>query len=182
MSRTFLTRRYALAAAAIAVLLPLANSAADVAPEHAIKAAIVHKITKFVSWPDGALGDSESPIRFCVAGDRDTYDALKIFEAHPVQGRPVLVAAVSEPEDVTRRCDVLYLADAGVASPDVWLAKIATQPILTIGESAGASIVKITIRRKKVRFAINLEACELAGLNVGAQLLQLAALSDRRGN
>jgi len=165
----------------VALILPTAQSA-DVATEHAVKAAIVTKITKFVSWPDGALGDGDAPLRFCVAEDREIFDAFLELRNYEIKGRPMSVQLVSAPSEAALDCDVLYLSDAGIDDPAAWLTEIESQPILTFGESSEYSIVTITIRRKKVRFSINTRASEKAGLDIGAQLLQLAALSNRRGS
>lgn len=171
-----------LVAALIATLTSPAARSADVATEHAVRVAIVTKITKFVSWPDGALGEGDAPIRFCVADNREIFDAFLELRNHEIKGRPMSIQLVSAPPEAARDCDVLYMSDSGIDDPSVWLAEISTQPILTFGESSDFSIVTITIRRKKVRFSINTQASDKAGLDIGAQLLQLAALSNRRGS
>ena len=57
--------------------------------------------------------------------------------------------------------------------------------MLTFGESGSAganiSIVRLAIRRDKVRFAINTNASNRAGLTISAQLLQLAAALGSSG-
>lgn len=165
------------------LLMPVAGYAQQ-ATEHAVKAAVVHKITKFVSWPEDAFQSNKSPIRFCVAGSEPLRAALTRLQVHEVHGRSFLVRGVADPVDASGGCDVLYLSDEGVSDPSLWVHEIADKPVLTFGESkkdeADSSIVTISINRNKVRFDINVAASERARLNISAQLLQLAALTNNR--
>ena len=168
---------------ALLLFLPVSGYA-EQATEHAVKAAVVHKITKFVSWPAGAFQSPKAPIRFCVAGSEPLRAALTKLEVYEVHGRRFSVRGIADPVEVGRRCDVLYLSDEGIRNPSIWVREILDKPVLTFGESnadaADSSIVTISIDSNKVKFAINVAASEKAQLNIGAQLLQLAALSNRR--
>ena len=118
-------------------------------------------------------------MRFCVVGNGGIFDALQRIGDRPVQGRKVVVRRAPEPGSVASTCDVLYLTPDAQRQAGEWLDSVANAPVLTFGD-AGAyggngSIVMLTIRRDKVRFAINLEANADTGLSISAQLLQLAA-------
>jgi hypothetical protein len=166
-------------ALALVMLLANATATADTPAEAAVKAAVVHKITKFVAWPDTAFASRDSPIRFCVAGQALMFDALQNLAERPIQGRPVHVVHMQEPVGMASNCDVLYLSPQKDQAAVDWLQPIADSPVLTFGESgkkgADGSIVRVSIRRDKVRFAINTDASDRAGLSISAQLLQLAA-------
>lgn len=154
-------------------------AAAENAAEVAVKAAVVHKIAKFVTWPESAFESADAPIRFCVVGNGGILDALKRIADRPVHGRDVRVLRASDPGDAAANCDLLYLTPDAERQAGEWLESVAHAPVLTFGD-AGAyggngSIVMLTIRRNKVRFAINLEANASTGLSISAQLLQLAA-------
>lgn len=148
-----------------------------------MKAAVVHKITKFVSWPSDAFPSGSAPIRFCVAGSEPLRTALTKLQVYEVHGRSFLVRGVADPVEVGSRCDVLYLSDEGIPDPATWVREIADKPVLTFGESieegVESSIFTISIDHNKVKFDINVAASERARLTIGAQLLQLAALSKR---
>ena len=152
-------------------------ASAEPSAESAVKAAVVHKISKFVSWPDNAFAQARSPIRFCVVGRGEMHDALLQFGDRPVQGHPVQILQPRDPVEVKDSCDVLYLG-AGDGNAADWLRQAAERPILTFGEQgmngADECIVTIAIRRNKVRFAINKDASDHAGLSISSQLLQLA--------
>ena len=167
-------------------LAPAAAYASNTPAEHAVKAAIAVKITKFVTWPEGALASDGDFIRFCVVEDSHIVEAFSELRKVPIHGRLLKLVVLADPEATAANCDVLYLENGSIRRTDIWLQHVADKPILTIGEAgtlgADQSIVNLSLRRKKVRFAINLEASEKSGLTVGAQLLHLAAVTSRRGN
>ena len=151
--------------------------------EVAVKAAVVHKIAKFVVWPESTFDSATAPILFCVAGDTRMYEALSNLEGRPVHGRNVIVRHTAEPAEAAQDCQVLYLTTEDPNLAQLWLQAIAHRPVLTFADADSQCgehcIVSMTIRRNKVRFAINLEANENTGLNISAQLLQLAATVGR---
>lgn len=167
------------------LLFSTTNAVADGAAEHAVKAAVAFKITKFVTWPADAFGESDAPIRFCIVGEDSIHYALEELQGYSVRGRPFLVRSIDDPLTTADQCDVLYLSHDSAHDPSVWLEPIASRPILTFGETTDnggeKSIVNVSIQRNKVQFSINVKSSEEAGLSIGAQLLQLAAVSSRRG-
>ncbi len=154
-------------------------SAQDKAAEISVKAAIAHKIAKFVSWPDGRFERQDAPLRFCVLGNQMTLDAFGVLVDRPIHGRSLEVMLAPDPLLVARSCDVLYFGEGDRRDSADWLGSVAGQPVLTFGETGhyggDGSIVTMTVRRDRVSFSINLEANEDTGLRISAQLLQLAA-------
>lgn len=161
------------------------SAAAETAAETSVKAAIVHKISKFVAWPEGTFATDEEPIRFCVVGDASVLEALKKMRDRQIHGRHVEAAAAPDPTEVAASCDVLYLGNDSARNVEEWTDRVNGEPILTFGETGGygdsKSIVSVMVRRNKVRFEINLDANRGTGLRIGAQLLQLAAAVGGRG-
>ena len=164
----------------VAILLAGTHARAeDSAAEVSVKAAIVHKIAKFVSWPEHRFDASNERLRFCVLGDERILTAFEKLADRPIHGRKIAVQLAPLPADVAASCDVLYLAGDEQREANEWLDAVAGQPVLTFAESgryAGdGSIVSMAIRRNKVRFSINLDANQGSQLRISAQLLQLAA-------
>ena len=167
-------------------MLACGNAVAEEsAAEISVKAVVVHKIAKFVSWPDARFDANGATLRLCVIGDRMVLDAFEALGERPIQGRALQVFAAPEPSDVAESCEVLFLGGDNERAASEWLEAVAGHPVLTFGNAgaygAEGSIVTMTIRRKKVRFAINLEANEDTGLRISAQLLQLAATVAKSG-
>ncbi len=173
----------------LAVMLMLAwgNTAAeDSAAEISVKAAIAHKIAKFVSWPDSRSEGTDNPLRFCIIGDPMVLQAFEKLSDRSIHGRPMSVMLATDPEAAATSCDVLYLDGDRQQSAEVWIKSVSGQPVLTFGEEGeyggDGSIVTMTVRRNKVRFSIDLDANKDTGLRISAQLLQLATSVDGSGS
>ncbi len=151
----------------------------DVAAAVSVKAAIAHKIAKFVTWPDSRFADDNPFLRICVLGDKMTLEAFETVAKRPIHGRELRVLAAPEPLLVAQSCDVLYMGGKDERDASEWLGSVAGQPVLTFAEAgryaSDGTIVTMTIRRNRVSFSINLKANENTGLRISAQLLQLAA-------
>ncbi|MGI9272952.1 MAG: YfiR family protein [Woeseiaceae bacterium] len=164
---------------AVVLLTAPVSVVAETEAEVAVKAAVVHKIAKFVVWPDSAFGSDDAPMRFCVVEHQMMFDALRELDGRSIHGRPILVTDVQDPVDTANSCEVLYMGSSKDQQRTDWYQAIADNPILTFGEAgannSAGNIVNVSIRRDKVRFNINTEASDRAGLRISAQLLQLAA-------
>lgn len=158
------------------------TTADDPAAEISVKAAIAHKIAKFVSWPDSRLGANNMPLRFCVLGEPMVLAAFEKLSDRSIHGRPMSVLPAPDPTTVAADCDVLYLGGDQTQNADAWIQSVKGQPVLTFGEAGefggDGSIVTMTIRRNKVSFSIDLDASKNTGLRISAQLLQLATTID----
>ncbi len=181
-----ITMRLSYAILAATLLAGSHVRAEDSAAEVTVKAAIVHKIAKFVSWPEQRFAADSDRLRFCVLGDERIHLAFEQLADRPIHGRRLDVQTAPAPEDVAASCDVLYLAGDEQREASEWFAAVAGQPVLTFAESgryAGdGSIVSMSIRRNKVRFSINLDANKDSQLRISAQLLQLAAQVGSAGH
>lgn len=173
------TTRFTCVLAAACMLVCGNVAAEESAAEISVKAAVAHKIAKFVTWPDGRFAGENRHLRICVLGDEMTLDAFQVVAKRPIHGRELSVLPAPQPLQVARSCDVLYLGREDERDADEWLGSVAGQPILTFGEAgrygSEGTIVTMTIRRNRVSFSINLEANQDTGLRISAQLLQLAA-------
>lgn len=171
--------------AATTLLLPALVHATETATEHVLKASVAHRITKFVTWPEGALADGNAPIRFCVVDDGPIHQALVDLQGAEIHGRDVRVIRVSDTALLAQRCHVLYVSESGASDQARWIAEVADFPVLTFGEGVSDAetppIVSLGTRRNRVVFDINVAASRRAGLSISAQLLQLSNQLNRRG-
>ncbi len=167
-----------------AILVALLLSGTSARADHSsaevnVMAAIVHKIVKFVNWPEQRFAAPDDRLRFCVVGDDGIREAFEVLSERPIHGRQLSVRAVTEPADVATTCDVLYLAHDDLHSDKQWFDAVSGHPVLTFAEAGhfggDGSIVTMTVRRNKIRFSINLDANRDSNLRISAQLLQLAA-------
>ena len=155
-----------------------------VSKEYQLKAAYLYNFTKFVEWPEQRFRDPASPIVIGVLGRNPFGDELNnIVRDRTVNGHTILVILITTPDDL--RAVHLLFVPAGEEPRPEFAAALAQRPgVLTAGESgtflAGGGVITFTQADDKLRFTINLESAERAGLKLSAQLLKLATVVHQR--
>jgi hypothetical protein len=148
------------------------------ADENALKAAFVYNFAKFTDWPE-ELWNKATQLRVCASAGNDGFaKAVAALDAKPpVRGKPVEVRMLTRPEDAAG-CQILVITGReGLAA---WLRGVRNAPVLTVGEAegfaAGGGVIGLFTEGDKLRFEINQEAAQRAGLKLSSQVLKLARL------
>lgn len=180
-SRTVISRGQLTLCIAALSCLPVTAAAETAASEHSVKAAIIYKIAKFVAWPEDAFATRTEPLQVCFPATDPIGPALDALSGKIVWGRPIAVKRLNEITTVELDCKILFVGEEPKASRTTLVSKVANAPVLTIGESQDfvdlGGIVTLEIEQSRIQFAINVDASERAGLNISAQLLQLATIT-----
>jgi hypothetical protein len=156
------------------------DAAPEVSKEYQVKAAFLYNFTKFVEWPASRFPDATSPIVIAVLGRNPFGAELEaIVRERKVNGRG-LVVKVIDSADAAASAHLLFV-DAGVEDRLVGkMDALQKAGVLLVGESprfiAAGGIINFTLEADKVRFQINPQAGEQAGLKISAQLLKLAVI------
>jgi hypothetical protein len=166
--------RTLLMAGVLASVSVMAPSAQEVSQEYRVKAAYLYNFLKYVEWPDR----SNRPFKICVAGQNPFGNVLAaLTSAERVRGNPVQTELILGPEP---GCDVIFAPRT--SNIPAYLQTAAGKPILTVGETARfieqGGIVNFFLENGKIRFEINRNAAERAGLRFSSRLLQLAKIVD----
>ncbi len=153
--------------------------------EYELKAALIYKISKFVRWPPAGEKGASTPFRLCVVG-RDYFGpAIDGLEGQAVQGQTIEVSRPSAGELASASCQVVFISRSELGNFAALLKSTEGQPVLTISDIAGfaarGGTVEFATRGKKLGFRINPEAGRRAGLELSAQLLQLATIVKAGG-
>jgi hypothetical protein len=145
--------------------------------EYEVKAAFVYNFAKFVEWPEAAFPGGSSPIVLCVVGE-DPFGGIlaRTVVGKTVQGRALVVKRLEG--GTSFPCHVLFVS----SSDSVFLASVLLKArggsVLTIGEAEGfaqqGGMINFILSENKVRFEINRESAERAGLRISSKLLALA--------
>ena len=161
------------------LLLAVATAAAratDVAKEYKIKAVFLYNLTKFVEWPAECFPSDDAPIVIGVLGENPFGTELEeLVRDRRVNGRSIKIVGLSAVEDAPP-VHVLFIGASEERSFLRWLKPRAG--VLTVGESSefatADGMVIFTTIDDRVRFAINAESAQQAGLKISAQLQKLA--------
>jgi len=176
--------RTRLRAAALTVALMVGSAPAwaaePAASEHAVKAAIVYKIAKFVSWPEDSSVTNTDSLRICLPASDPIGPAMDALAGKTVQGKAIEIRRFEDSTTLTDDCEILFISKSAALRRPSLLRNVANAPVLTIGDSDDfadiGGIVMLEIANSRVQFAINMNASDRAGLGISAQLLQLATL------
>lgn len=165
------------------LLIGLALFACAIGPTHSagptgdqVKAALLFKLIKFVTWPTDTLTEEEPELVLCAPGRAPLDGQLRALQGKKVKGQRLKMVELSTSEAATQGCHVLFLPK------DRWeKAKVFNQEgVLTVSDAKGFAIhdgmIELGERRKRVELRINLEQVKEHGLQVDSQLLELATI------
>jgi hypothetical protein len=172
---------------ALCLLAISRGGAADVrapsADEWQIKSAFIYNFTKFVEWPETALGAASQPIVIGVLGDKPLAQQLAaVVAGRNVNGRSIEVRSVRTAAEA-RATQLLYVTAAEESRYAAMRAELAGSPVLTVGETPSFSVtgaIGFVQEGEKLRFEINVDIAERSHLKISSQLQKLAAVVRRR--
>jgi hypothetical protein len=165
------------AAVLLAVLWPW-TAQAEVASEYDVKAAFLYNFTKFVDWPPSAFADERSTFKICVLGQDPFGKTLEELAKGGEAGRNLTVLRVDEMSRPAG-CQILFISRSERARMPQILGQLRDAPVLTVADTDGfldhGGIINFTLEKSKVRFEINHQAAERAGIKISSKLLRLAS-------
>jgi hypothetical protein len=141
--------------------------------EYTVRAALVVNLARFALWTDPV------PDRFaiCVTGEPALAAALNVLtQGKKIDGRPVQILTLHGPGDEVQ-CRVLYVGRDERHVPDLLVRT--RHGVLTISDRSEfvneGGVVRLFLRDDRVRFEINQQAAENAGIKIPAQVLALSS-------
>lgn len=159
---------------------PRAGVPDEAFPEHQVKAAFFYNFTKYVEWPPQFFASAQSSIVLGFLGADPFRGTLEeVIKDRLVNGRALVWKKFDQPPR-GGECHVLYIGSNEEARVKQALAKIRTEPILTVGDSEAfgraGGIVWFRVSENRVRFVINIDAARRAGLQISSRLLGVATV------
>jgi hypothetical protein len=153
---------------------------ADTFAEQEVRAVFLYNFALFAQWPLKAFDAPDSPIRYCLLGNRGlrkslaTVLAKELVEGHPLKLMP------AEFHDWSA-CHVLYIDHGTPASQTADALRAARgAPVLTIGDSEAfarrGGMVGLVRKGGRVRTVINTRAVDEAGIRISSKLLRMSQL------
>lgn len=168
------------AIAVISLLVVLASpgavsTSADSEVEIRLKAAYIYNFARFVEWP---ARSGNGPVRIGVLGKGDLASPLaQVVRGKTANGRSIEVAQIDSLTD-SDCCEILLIERSESKHTQEIVQALAGKPVLTVcdekdGFKEGVMIA-FRVFEESVRFEINQEAAERAGLRISSQLLKVA--------
>jgi hypothetical protein len=156
-----------------------ASAAPDPSLEYRVKAAYLLNFTRYVEWPPQAFDAPGAPVTICVLG-RDPFGSIldATVVGRTTQGRTLSVSRIRSVSE-TQGCHIVFI------SRDTWRKQtdlprtLRALGLLTVGESdtfaQAGGVIGFVIQNQTVRFVVNAEARDRAGLRISSRMLSLAA-------
>ena len=155
------------------------QSRSDQQLEYEVKAAFLYNFAKFVEWPEEAFRDSTAPITIGILGKNPFQGELReVIKGKTVQGRKLDVRRVKG----HLTCHILFIASSEKDNLKKILQRLAGSCALTVSDiedfASRGGIIGFLTEENRVRFEINVDAAERAGLRVSSKLLKLAKVVE----
>ena len=157
------------------------------ATEYQIKAAYLFNFTRFFEWPNGAFVSENETFRICVLGDTPFGDELLHLEKRHYLEHPLRVN-LSVSIDQARSCHLVYISSSEAQREDYILSKFRDAQTLLVSSSDNfaerGGVIGFVNVGNNIRFEVNRNAAQRAGLSPSAKLLEVAVrvIGNGRGN
>ncbi len=147
---------------------------ADKPSEQQLKASFIYHFPKFIKWPTPPATNTKFVI--CVLGNHPLSGNIELLNGKRINEQDIEIKLISQP--LVNTCHVLFIAESEAGTVADILSHIADVPILSISDipdfTQAGGMIEMKLIDDKIRFDINLNAAEKAGLNINSQLLKLA--------
>jgi hypothetical protein len=145
--------------------------------EYEVESAMLYNFTKFIEWPERALGENGAPVVIGVWNDGLVPVLETALLNRTIYGHPIVVRRLNFSEEA-KGCAVLVVGTSDRKEIARIVRAVGRSPVLTIGERSQFSrlggVIAFVRDGNRVRFEINLDAAERAGLQISSKLLRLA--------
>lgn len=160
----------------LALFLPPAFAAEDQANEYELKAAFIFNFAKFVTWPEPLAPEAE--IDIAIWGSDRIHGVMSgALSGKRVGPRPLAVRRYT-PDDAPPH--ILFVQAEREPIPAELRQRLTAAHTLVVGESsdfaARGGIIGFVQRGANLRFQVNIEAADRAGLKISGRLAQLAEI------
>ena len=165
----------------LAASVLLAGPAVASNDEYRLKAAFLLNFAKLVEWPESTAPAPGAPLVLAVVGSAGVRESIAAgLSGADVAGHPVVVRGIDEPSDVAG-CHIVFVSE-GEGDATALVAAARGSSALSVGESRDfarlGGVINFFQEDRKLRFEINPDAADRAGLRISSRLLGLARLID----
>jgi hypothetical protein len=168
------------AALIAATMLLFTGAARGQLSDEEVKAAFLYNFSKFVQWPDDSYAGPKAPLVMGVLGNDGFGDLLENFVAgKTVSGRGVIVHRGTTLEQIGA-CHLLFVGRSEHARLYEVLDQLQKASVVTVGETedfiSAGGMIQLGLVQNRVRFAINRNRAENAGIRISSKVLNLSRI------
>lgn len=149
--------------------------------EYRLKAAFIYNFAKFVHWPDNNQPDQSRPFIIGVFGVDPFNNDLDIIKGKKIGDSEIDIRRYESVSDI-EWCSILFIGSSERKNIQALVNEFKKRGILLIGDTPGYAHKGVMINffqaNNKLRFEINKDAAEGAGLKISSQLLRLGKIIE----
>lgn len=149
--------------------------------EYQVKAVYLFNFSKFMTWPDWVFNSPQAPIRICVLGKNPFDNFDKLVRGKKIRRRPVVVQYLRDYR-TANICHTLFVSKSEEGNQATILAYVQQYPIVTVSDIkrfvTRGGMIQFYIRDNKVRFMIDPQTVQRAGISASANLLRVATIVE----
>lgn len=148
--------------------------------EYEVKAAFIYNFAKFIDWPPETKNGEREPFIVGIYGN-DPFDGTmdQMLQNKTIADRKIVIQRFNHVSEINF-CHILFIGVSERSQLAQVIEKLKGKSILTIGDMESfarrGGMINFFMEGNKIRFEINKEAAERAGLRVSSQLLKLAKI------
>ena len=147
--------------------------------EYQVKAAYLLNFTRYVEWPARVFDGPDAPVRICVLG-RDPFGSVldATVRGRTSHGRQIIIRRIRSAAEAAG-CQLVFISRETWRSHRSLPETLQLTGLLTVGESGEfaqeGGVIGFVIQEETVRFVVNTNARDRAGLRISSRMLSLAA-------
>lgn len=156
--------------------MPVVLAQTPGARERQIRAAVVYRIARFVTWPGNVL-PTTGPFTFCHVSDEATSQVLAGIEGRAIQDHRIRVRRLETADARSLSgCNLLYLTGASTLAPESGAVAVAASTLIVADGPRGGdddAMVQLVPQNNRVTLVVDLVKVRAAQLRIDATLLQM---------
>lgn len=149
------------------------SCASEVTKEDKVKAAIIYKLTKFITWPE-----KKQTLTLCIIGSGAINSELLKINHKFSMGRKFSVTRQNPKAPLDKLCDLVYIHNTKVSDTQEVLNILGNKSVLTISDSDQfvyqGGVIGLFRTGSRIQFAISKSAAKNAHISISSQLMGLA--------
>ena len=150
--------------------------------EYAVKSAFLYNFAKFVIWPLESFPADHPSLNICLIGDAPFGSSLEAISSKTIHERQLTVQRIDNIEAISS-CHVVFISESETDRLKPILESARRHHVLTVSDierfDLSGGMIHLFTANEKIRFSINHEAANLAGLEISSQLLKLSFTNSK---
>ncbi len=144
--------------------------------EDKIQAAFIYKFIQFIEWPSN-IESSSNKFIIGTFGRTNMQELLQTFAGEKINERILEIRPIDNLNDI-KQCHILYISPLETNNLDKILESLKDSSVLTISRMKDfankGGMINFFINEERVRFEINPDSAQKAGLKISSKLLKVS--------